>query len=125
MVVIAYLGWVAYGATTILFHNYPPSFSPAISGVALAALGTSWALFAVQRYPLTLFVYVVFPCYFWREALVKCPSPLLEMYRSDRLRGSIKLLSRGVFVVAALQTMVVRAPVFSYIAGKFSIDLHR
>jgi len=115
MVVIAYLGWAAYGATTILFHNHPPTFNKEISAVALVVLGTSWSLFAVQKYPLTFSVYAVFPCYFWREILVKCSGPLLEMYRSDKLRGSAKLLFRSVFVIAALQTMVVRGPVLLYI----------
>ena len=109
MVVIAYLGWAAYGATAILFPNHPPSFNAAISGVALVALGISWTLFAVQKYPLTLYVYVVFPCYFWREALITSSGPLLELYRSGRLRGSVKLVFRTVFVIAALQSMVVRA----------------
>jgi len=116
MVVAAYLGWAAYGATTILFHDYPPSFSTTISAVALVVLGTSWTLFAVQKYPLTFFIYVVFPCYFWREVLVKCSGPLLGMYHSDKLRGSTKLLFRAVFVIAALQSMVVRVPVLPYIA---------
>lgn len=114
MVVIAYLGWAAYGATTILFPDHPPSFNAAISGVALVTLGTSWTLFAVQKYPLTFYVYVVFPCYFWREVLVTASGPLLELYRSGKLRGSIKLLLHAVFVIAALQSMVVRVAAFSY-----------
>ena len=118
MVVIAYLGWAAYGATAILFHSHPPTFSTEISAVTLAVLGTSWTLFAVQKYPLTFFVYVVFPCYFWREVLVKCSGPLLGMYRSDKLRGSSKLLFRSVFVIAALQSMVVCPPVFLYIVRR-------
>jgi phosphatidylinositol glycan class N len=107
MVVIAYLGWAAYGATTILFPNSPSSFSTTISGVALVTLGASWTLFAIQKYPLTFYVYVVFPCYFWREALITSSGPLLKLYRSDKLRGSTKLVLRGIFVIAALQSMVV------------------
>ena len=110
MVVIAYLGWAAYGATTILFPDSPPSFTTPISGLALVALGTSWTLFAVQKYPLTFYVYVVFPCYFWREVLVTSSGPLLELYRSNTLRGSMKFFFRAVFVIAALQSMVVRNP---------------
>lgn len=110
MVVIAYLGWAAYGATTILFPNSSPSFTTPISGLALVALGTSWTLFAVQKYPLTFYVYVVFPCYFWREVLVTSSGPLLELYRSNKIRGSMKFFFRAVFVIAALQSMVVRNP---------------
>ena len=84
---IAYLGWAAYGATAILFPNSPPSFTTTISSLALAALGTSWTLFAVQKYPLTFYVYVVFPCYFWREVLVTSSGPLLKLYRSNKLWG--------------------------------------
>ena len=112
MVVIAYLGWAAYAATVILFPGHPPSFGTPISGAALAALGTSWTLFTIQRYPLTFYVYVVFPCFFWREALVASSGPLLELYRSSKLRGSMKLLLRAAFVIAALQSMVVRVIVF-------------
>ena len=110
MVVIAYLGWAAYGATTIIFPNYPPWFTTTISSLALVALGTSWTLFAVQKYLLTFYVYVVFPCYFWREGLVTPSGPLLELYRSNKLRGSMKFSLCAAFVVAALQSMVVRGP---------------
>jgi len=117
MVVIAYLGWAAYGATVILLPDHPPSFSRTISGVALAALGISWTLFAVQKYPLSFYLYVVFPCYFWREALVTSSGPLLQLYRSGKLQGSMKLLLYAVFVVAALQCMVVGVSIFAYTEG--------
>jgi len=116
MVVIAYLGWAAYGATTILFPDHQPTFGAAISGVVLVALGTSWALFAIQKFPSTFYIYVAFPCYFWREVLVTSSGPLLELYRSGKLRGSMKLLVNAVFVIAALQSMVVRIPVFLHLA---------
>ena len=113
MVVVAYLGWAAYGSATILFPNCPPSFSLPISGVALVALGASWTLFAIQKYPLTFYIYVVFPCYFWREALVMSFGPLLQFYRSGKSQGSMKVLLRAIFVIAALQSMVVRALIFT------------
>lgn len=112
MVVVAYLGWAAYGATSILCPNNPPSFGRTISGAALVALGVSWTLFAIQEYPVTFYVYVVFPCYFWREALVASSGSLHELHRSGKLRGSVKLVLRGVLVIAALQSMVVSATVF-------------
>jgi len=114
MVVIAYLGWAAYGATTILFPVHPSPFSTVISGVALVALGISWTLFAIQKHPLTFYVYAVFPCYFWRVALVASVGPLLELHRSGKLQGGIKVLLRVVFVIAALQSMVVRVLIFSH-----------
>jgi phosphatidylinositol glycan class N len=114
MVVVAYLGWAAYGSATILFLDRPPSFSLTISGVALVALCTSWTLFAVQKYPLTFYIYVVFPCYFWREALVTSSGPLLQLYRSGKWQGSMKVLLRAIFVIAALQIMVVRVSIFTY-----------
>ena len=126
MVVIAYLGWAAYGAATILFPDRPPSFSKAISGVALVTLGISWTMFAVQKYPLTFYLYVVFPCYFWREALVTSSGPLLRLYRSGKLRGSTKLLLHATFVVAALQSMVVGVSIFAYTESRERppTDLH-
>ena len=117
MVVVAYLGWAAYGSTTILFPDHPPSFSLPISGVTLVALGTSWILFAIQKYPLTFYIYVVFPCYFWREALVTSSGPLLQLYRSGKSRGSMMILLRAVFVIAALQSMVVCVLIFTYTEG--------
>ena len=114
MVVVAYLGWAAYGSVTILFPDCPPSFNPAISGVALVVLGTSWTLFAIQKYPLTFYIYVAFPCYFWREVLVASSGPLLQSYRSGKSQGSMKVLLRAVFVIAALQSMVVRVSIFIY-----------
>ena len=126
MVVIAYLGWAAYGATTIIFPNSPTSFNMAISATALIALGLSWALFAIQKYPLTFYVYAIFPCYFWREALVTSSGPLFELCRSGKLLGRMKLSLRAVFVIAALQSMVVRIPRFLCIAREEQppTDLH-
>lgn len=109
MVVIAYLGWAAYGATTILFPDHPPPSSTAISSAALVVLGASWTLFAIQKHPLTFYLYITFPCYFWREALVASSDSLIRLHRSGMLRGTVKILLRTVFVVAALQSMVVRA----------------
>jgi len=98
----------------ILFPDRPPSFSSPISGAALVALGSSWTLFAIQRYPLTFYVYVIFPCYFWREALVMSSGPLLQLYRSGNSQGSVKVLLRAIFVIAALQSMVVRVSILVY-----------
>lgn len=112
MVVVAYLGWAVYGATTVLFSDHQSSSNATISGVALTALGTSWTLFAIQKSPWSFYFYVTFPCYFWREALVASSGPLFKLYRSGKLQGSIKLLVRAVLVIAALQSMVVRVPTF-------------
>jgi phosphatidylinositol glycan class N len=126
MVVIAYLGWAAYGATTILFPNSPRSFNTTTSAAALIALGLSWTLFVIQKYPLTFHIYAIFPCYFWREVLVTSFGPLLELCRSGKLRGSMKFSLRAVFVIAALQSMVVRIPWFPFIAREEQppTDLH-
>jgi len=110
----------------ILFPDRLPSFSSPISGVALVALGTSWTLFAIQKYPLTFYIYVVFPCYFWREALVMSSGPLIQLCRSGRLQGSMKVLLRAFFVIVALQSMVVRVSVFAYTESdeRTSADFH-
>ena len=100
MVVITYLVWAAYGATTILLPNSPPSFNTTISAAVLTGLGLSWTLFVIQKYPLTFYVYAIFPCYSWREALVMFFGPLLELCHSGKLRGSMKFSLRAVFVVA-------------------------
>jgi phosphatidylinositol glycan class N len=91
--------------------------------VALVALGTSWTLFAVQKYPLTFYIYVVFPCYFWREALVTSSGPLLQLYRSGKWQGSMKVLLRAIFVIAALQIMVVRVSILRTLRGTGNLRL--
>jgi GPI ethanolamine phosphate transferase 1 len=113
-VVLAYLGWATHGATAVLFPDRPPLRSTTISVMALTALGISWTFFAIQNSPWTFYVYVAFPCYFWREALVASSGPLFELYRSGKLQGTIKLFLRAVFVIAALQSMVVRVTAFLY-----------
>ena len=112
IVVLAYLGWVAHGATTILFPDRPSSYSKTISSLALTALGFSWTFFTVQKSPWSFYIYVAFPCYFWREAVVASSGPISELYRSGKLQGSIKLLLHVVFVIAALQSMVVCVATF-------------
>ena len=126
MVAVAYLGWAAYGSAIILFPDRSPSFSLPISGVALVALGTSWTLFAIQRYPLTFYIYVIFPCYFWREALVMSSGQLIQLCRSGKSQGSMKVLLRAVFVIATLQSMVVRVLIFAYTERdeKYLADFH-
>ena len=116
IVIAAYLGWIAFGAVSILL---PPSSSSSSSAgaktfqihVATAAvLAGFYALFAKQRSPASFYVYIVFPCYFWDQVLVRAGEPLVRYVRHGQPGAVIKPALRGALVVAALQSMVVRPP---------------
>ena len=63
IVIAAYIGWIAFGATSILL---PQTSSGTPGGLPFHVAATSvlvgfWALFAKQRSPWTFYVYIVFP----------------------------------------------------------------
>ncbi|KAI0776671.1 PigN-domain-containing protein [Trametes elegans] len=109
IVVAAYLGWIAFGTASILF---PPSTAQStvntfpICLVATAVVAGFWALFAKQRSPWSFYVYILFPCYFWDQALIRAGGPLLRYIRQDKagsLAGDVLCV---LLVVVALQSMV-------------------
>ncbi|OBZ74872.1 GPI ethanolamine phosphate transferase 1 [Grifola frondosa] len=114
IVIAAYLGWIALGASSILVSQHDIEVSakaPGARGIHLAAalsLFTFWGLFAIQRSPWTFYVYIAFPCYFWHQALLQARIPLARyIQKRDVYMSTIfKLVPRGVLVVAALQSMV-------------------
>lgn len=65
-------------------------------------------MFAKQRSPWSFYIYIVFPCYFWDQALSRASGPMLESLRQGRARALMDYTIRGTLVVAALQSMVVR-----------------
>ncbi len=110
IVIAAYLGWIAFGAVSILL---PPSASQSLRSAlpihlfTTIALGAFWALFTKQRSPWSFYVYIVFPCYFWDQVLVRAGGPLLRNIRHARAGSLAGYVLRGTLVVAALQSMVV------------------
>ncbi len=112
IVIAAYLGWIAFGAVSVLLPSadHPSQNQTPIHIAATSALAAFWALFAKQRSPLTFYVYIVFPCYFWDQVLVRAGKPLLQYVRRARPRTVAGLVLRGLLVVGALQSMVVSTP---------------
>ena len=109
IVIAAYLGWIAFGAVSIIlpsdehFSENPAPFHIAATSV----LAAFWALFVKQRSPMTFYVYILFPCYFWDQVLVRASRPLLQYVRQGQAGSVAKMGLRWALVVAALQSMVV------------------
>ncbi|TBU53845.1 alkaline phosphatase-like protein [Dichomitus squalens] len=108
IVIAAYLGWIAFGATSILLPqtSFGTPRSLPFHVAATSVVAAFWALFAKQRSPWTFYIYILFPCYFWNQALVRAGRPLLEYIKRDSPGSVVGPLSQGVLVVAALQSMV-------------------
>ncbi|KAH9925611.1 alkaline phosphatase-like protein [Epithele typhae] len=111
IVIAAYLGWIAFGAVSILIPRSTPASSPGTSSLpvhiaAASVVAAFSAVFVKQRSPVTFYVYIAFPCYFWDQVLVRAGSPLLEYMRNSQPGSVGKILIRGAVVVAALQSMV-------------------
>lgn len=109
MVITAYSGWAAYGAVAILLPSQPSSNVLLTTLASLSVLVVSWALFAIQKFPVSFYLYIAFPCYFWHQVLVKAASPSLNWLRSTRTRSDniLKTFARAILVGVALQSMVV------------------
>ncbi|EMD35215.1 hypothetical protein CERSUDRAFT_107194 [Gelatoporia subvermispora B] len=109
IVCAAYLGWIAFGATSILSPQ-EQSIAPRSLILDLASasiLSLSWGLFALQRSPATFYLYICFPVYFWHQAVHR-GAYLLKQDRKGRprLADLARVLFRGGLVVSALQSMV-------------------
>ncbi|KAH9856208.1 PigN-domain-containing protein [Lenzites betulinus] len=107
IVIAAYIGWIAFGAVSVLL---PPSQSSSRAFpfhlATTAVLGGFWALFAKQRSPWSFYIYIIFPCYFWDQAIARGAAPLMRYMRRSRVVSLVGNALRGVLVVAALQSMV-------------------
>ncbi len=115
IVTFAYTGWIAFSAAFILAPSRPPPTAgykqqriPLLFG--LATVG-SCVLFAMQRLPWTLHIYVLFPLFFWQDVTRKVYANWSAI-RDRKLDA--KWVAGSLFglllVVAALQSMVVRCP---------------
>ena len=126
----AYMGWTAYAILHILRHSdhhslrggKPASFStfttPLVTVASWLVLLAFWTLFALQHSPLSFYVYIMFPCYFWWRVLEELGTAISDgTYRraaSGMVGGSNKksyfvtIVIKVVVVILALQGMVVR-----------------
>ena len=109
IVIAAYLGWIAFGAVSILLPSPVQTGQPQspFHAVAASILVLFWALFARQHSPWTFYIYIAFPCYFWDHVLARASKPLWQYIREGQPGSVVGPVLRGVLVVAALQSMVV------------------
>lgn len=110
IVLAAYTGWIAFSATHVLTQaQMQPLGNPLILNVISAlVLLSSWLMFTVQHSSWSLYLYVCFPVYFWREAIAKCGGNLTGIFDIQTVPGALKRLVQAALAVAALQSMVVR-----------------
>ena len=120
IVVIAYVGWIVYSA----IHIIPPEYMQPLVGANTVALNIAaivvllavWSLFALQHSAGTLYLYVLFPVYFWHQTISRTGgsfSDLANCMAQNTLSKLFAKISLGALVVIALQSMVVRLTVCS------------
>ncbi|KAH7882746.1 Phosphatidylinositolglycan class N-domain-containing protein [Phlebopus sp. FC_14] len=109
IVIVGYLGWAAYASLSVLPG---PEVSPVsrlrsrvVNGVTLFVVLGFWMAFWIQRSPWTFYVYVAFPCYFWREFCARGVPRVLDSVTQSSF-SYWKLSSLVLLVVVALQSMV-------------------
>ena len=125
IVFIGYLGWCAFSATSIFLQptvdqsQLSSRTHLAILFSVTAALAGFYTVFFIQKEPLTYYLYVAFPCFFWYKTFLRLASNGALPHRR-RLGGTHEPRKRYSFsiwenkgvrtcVVAllALQSMVV------------------
>lgn len=130
----AYMGWTAYAVLHILRHRdyrslgsggKPASLSTSTTLLVTAAswmvLLAFWTLFALQHSPLSFYVYIMFPCYFWWQVLEELGSAISDrnylrtasgmVGSSNRIGFFVTIVIKVVIVVLTLQGMVVSTAV--------------
>lgn len=118
---MAYTGWIAFSAVHVLPPDWTQPFQDQsmLDIFSASCLLVSWTLFAIQHKPWSLYLYVAFPIYFWREAVSRCAGSVDAV-----LRAKPAYLSRAMvgacLVVAALQSMVVSSSCAWTVLHKFS-----
>lgn len=81
-----------------------PSVAVLVLGVsAFAALASR---FAVERAPISYYVYAAFPCFFWTTVL-RDPWPFHLAFAAGRARSTWAVAAGSVLVVGVLELMVV------------------
>ncbi|KAG9310904.1 Phosphatidylinositolglycan class N-domain-containing protein [Chiua virens] len=108
IVIIAYVGWAAYASISLFPTLCTPPAANIRNGlidafILLAFIGSAVA-FWIQNSPWTFYIYVAFPCYFWREFFLR-GAPVLLSAISQSTFSSRQLCIYGLLVVS-LQSMV-------------------
>lgn len=110
IVVVAYVGWAAYTSISLLPAPDTPPVLSARKGIVdvftlLTFFGSAIA-FWIQNAPWTFYVYVAFPCYFWRVFYLRGVPSLLRAVSQSSF-SSRQLCTYGLLVIVSLQSMVV------------------
>ncbi|KAI9457866.1 Phosphatidylinositolglycan class N-domain-containing protein [Boletus coccyginus] len=109
IVVVAYVGWAAYTSISLLPAPDTLPVLAARKGIVdvftlLTFFGSAIA-FWIQNAPWTFYVYVAFPCYFWRVFYLRGVPPLLRAVSQSSF-SSRQLCTYGLLVIVSLQSMV-------------------
>ncbi|KAF8919551.1 Phosphatidylinositolglycan class N-domain-containing protein [Mucidula mucida] len=104
----AYIGWAAYASLFVFQSRLIVNTSRATTAVTIFAsviLVGFWGTFYLERAPLTYYLYVVFPCYFWQQFFSKgYPWFTSSTLQSIRVRS---VFSGASLVVGSLISMVL------------------
>ncbi|KIJ64347.1 hypothetical protein HYDPIDRAFT_133114 [Hydnomerulius pinastri MD-312] len=110
IVIVAYLGWAAYASISVVSGGDIPVASSSrgmfIDVVTFLTLLGSGIVFWIQKSPWTFYIYVAFPCYFWREFILRGAPSVLKAVSQSSLSYP-QIFAQGLLVVGALQSMVV------------------
>jgi len=114
-VTAAYLGWAAFASLYIIRPldrassvNQKSTATRIISLMSCTVVAAFWASFFLQNSPSTFYIYILFPCYFWREVLVQTATSI--DWRSNSVttyRKHARTIFVSMIVVGALLGMVV------------------
>lgn len=109
IVFAAYTGWIPYSAA----HVLPRAWAQPLEDVqfldifSVSCLLVSYLLFALQHTPWTLYLYAVFPVYFWRDAVARLGGSVTRTFMTAPPSTLGKIFAGVIAVVAALESMVV------------------
>ena len=108
IVSFAYLGWIAYSAAHFL-PSVKSSQHLLINITTVIALVSSYTFFWLQHTPATLYLYVIFPIYFWHQSLSRLADyfdHLMDTGKPGPLVSGTNFVYVGLAVLA-LESMVV------------------
>ena len=129
MVVVAYLGWIAYGAMAILPQHLlvPLSSQEVVNIVSALTLLAFWSLFTLERSPWTFYLYFIFPVYFWRQVFLTSGSTILSFLNLRKIPSTIylKLLQYPALILASFHSIFlsIQSEWWSFLIDDYSIQL--
>lgn len=108
IVTLGYLGFMAFTTHTILAADTAarPHEPSILAAIPLLAFGTLVIRFAVERAPLSYYLYALFPSAFW-TAVLRDPGPFVTVFRSARAgtASPAKAMLYGAVTLVAIEAM--------------------